>query len=267
MLKTIQIGHRIFHFQNSIQETLAYEAQQSYYCHLTDYLVIDVLGPQAKTFLQGQLTNDILQIKPEELNKQLLCNIKGQIISKILVIEVDQQLRLIVERDLWPEVKTLLDKTARLSKVAFQENPLLNVYGLISTHVLEGSYPLNEQQSLWIGAHWPAHSHYIEKPDLFWHFISIQALEFRIYPSTTRQYLPKPLGLETQWIHFNKGCYRGQEIIARMHFLGKEKYHLLHQIMDWNEQIQPGSDDIIDLCPIDEHQALAIVMKPISPHK
>lgn len=267
MLKTLNIGQRCFEVQNSITETISNSVEDTYYSELVHYTVIDIIGDGAKNFLQGQLTNDIFQLKPHLLSKQLLCNIKGQIVAKILIVEIENRLHLILEKDLWPEVKALLDKTARLSRVDFQENSKLKVYGCVSSHALENTYKINTTQSLYLGEAFPFSLSYIKKPSLFWHFISIQNNEFSIYPTTCRQYLPKPLGLEEEWIHFNKGCYRGQEIIARMHFLGKDKYHLRHQTLEWTTQTQPGYENIIDLCPINDHQALAIVMCAISSHK
>jgi folate-binding protein YgfZ len=257
-LNLVTINNREFHIKNSIEETLQYTMDNLYHCHLSHFIIIQVMGENSKTYLQGQLTNDILNLKPNELSKQLLCNIKGQIIAKIYALEIEQKLHLILHRDLWPDVHQLLEKTASLSRVSFLENKQLHVYGLISNQNIPNTFKINENQCLMLSDNPPIS---IQKPDLFWHFISIEHGEFSIYPSTCRQYLPKPLGLEKEWIHFNKGCYRGQEIIARMHFLGKDKYTIGQSEIDWHASMLPGENHIIDYCPINDTKAIAIILQ------
>jgi tRNA-modifying protein YgfZ len=258
-LNSVTIGNREFYIENSIEETLQFTSDNHYHCYLSHYVIIDVIGEKAKTYLQGQLTNDILNLNDNTLSKQLLCNIKGQIIAKIWALEIKHQLRLIVQRDLWPEVHHLLEKTATLSRVAFQENKILKLYGILSNQPMPNTFKLNEIQRLMLCDDTPLLKGSTQKPDLFWHYISIQQGEFHIYPSTCRLYLPKPLGLETEWIHFNKGCYRGQEIIARMHFLGKDKYKLQSLEMNWDFETKPNLQ-LIDFCPINETQAIGLIL-------
>ncbi|NBX85414.1 MAG: hypothetical protein EBQ95_07395 [Gammaproteobacteria bacterium] len=257
-MNSVTIDNRKFHIENTIEETLQYSSSNQYHCLLPHLLMIQVSGDKAKTYLQGQLTNDILNLKNNELTKQLLCNIKGQIIAKIYALETDHQLYLIMHRDLWPDVYKLLEKTASLAKVSFLENKQLHIYGIVSNKDITNTFKLNEKQCLMVSKNPPIT---IQKPDLFWHYISIVQGEFNIYTSTCRQYLPKPLGLEKEWIHFNKGCYRGQEIIARMHFLGKDKYSITKSEIEWNSSIIPGENHIIDYCPMNDTKAIAIILK------
>lgn len=259
-MNQLSIGSRIFDFETSIEETIQYSADNSYYCELSHYCIIDVVGEHAKTYLQGQLTNDLLNLKPNEISKQLLCNLKGQIIAKIFVFEFNNQLHFMLPSDLWQDVHQLLEKTASLSKVSFQENQTLKVYGIVSKSKIPHTFKLNDIQSLMFSNAPVMPSHCSKKTKLFWHYISLTQAEFNIYPSTCRQYLPKPLGLEKEWIHFNKGCYRGQEIIARMHFLGKDKYTIEINEIDWNSETEPNQI-LIDYCPIDEKRAIAVLIK------
>lgn len=61
----------------------------------------------------------------------------------------------------------------------------------------------------------------------------------RLYPQTTGKYLPQELGLDrTEALSLTKGCYLGQEIVARLHHLGKLKREMVSVPFDF--KAQPG---------------------------
>jgi folate-binding protein YgfZ len=64
-----------------------------------------------------------------------------------------------------------------------------------------------------------------------------------LYPATSGKFLPHDINLEKLGaIHFDKGCYTGQEIIARMHYRGKLKNHLYHTSIESTSTLLPGAD-------------------------
>jgi folate-binding protein YgfZ len=64
-----------------------------------------------------------------------------------------------------------------------------------------------------------------------------------IYPETSGKFLPHEINLEKLGaIHFDKGCYTGQEIIARMHYRGKLKKHMHQATILSQSPPLPGSD-------------------------
>lgn len=253
----LSINDRNYQIESSITETLKVSKTDNYFCDLSYLEVIEVIGPKAQSFLQGQLTNDINQVTSLALQANLLCNLKGQIISQLWVGKA-QNYFLICPKDLKNEVNTLLAKTAALSKVELQSNPNCKVIGLID----EGQKKLSLSIS-------PPPTTYVEKPNLLWHYLNVCDHQVQIYPLTTRLFLPHHLGLEQQgWINFQKGCYRGQEIIARMHYLGKSKYHLKTWIIETIPTLVPGEaiynsqqqkiGELVDYCPINENQSIIL---------
>lgn len=65
---------------------------------------------------------------------------------------------------------------------------------------------------------------------IFWHKLNIMALLPTIYPETTEKCLPHYLNLpQLHAVNFKKGCYTGQEIIARMEYLGNIKKTITHR--------------------------------------
>src|SRR6185437_3309405 len=102
-----------------------------------------------------------------------------------------------------------------------------------------------------------------------WRSHDIEVGLVNIYPETTELFLPHELNLHlNNGISFNKGCYTGQEIIARMHYRGKLKNQLQHITIQSYTEPQRGSDvdgtfnPIVDFCKKeDNYYELLIICK------
>lgn len=198
------------------------------YCTLSNYQCIEVMGEKGAEFLQGQLTNNVMHNSPN-----LLCNIKGRIIAKIYVEHQSSHLYLLVQKNIWAKAFSILEKPALLSRVNFKELPHEFVYGVIDTNHSFITCDASKIQGL-------SEISYQE-----WHHQRLLQQEFELYPETLGLFLPHDLGLENQWIDFKKGCYRGQEIIARMHYLGQSKVHLRLLNQAQYQHLHPG-DSILE---------------------
>jgi folate-binding protein YgfZ len=74
-----------------------------------------------------------------------------------------------------------------------------------------------------------------------WMLRKLLAGEPTIYPETSEHFVAQMIGLEElDAINFRKGCYIGQEIIARAHFRGTVKRHMVHARSASRETIRPG---------------------------
>ena len=75
-----------------------------------------------------------------------------------------------------------------------------------------------------------------------WHLLDIMAGIPTIYPETSGQFTPHQLNFpQIGGVSFNKGCYIGQEIIARTHYLGKSKSRLYRVGFQTNNPPLPGT--------------------------
>ncbi|WP_342219830.1 tRNA-modifying protein YgfZ [Rickettsiella endosymbiont of Miltochrista miniata] len=75
-----------------------------------------------------------------------------------------------------------------------------------------------------------------------WRLLDIMAGIPTIYPETSGQFTPHQLNFpEIGGVSFNKGCYIGQEIIARTHYLGKAKSRLFRVRFEANSPFLPGT--------------------------
>ncbi len=178
-------------------------------------------GADVLTFLQGQITaniNDLTFQKPEEItlpNHEKIegglggiCSLKGRLIATFWIIKIsDEEVHFILPNERAQSVQTHLTKYLFRSKV---EMTIEDLDAKTASKLPEG---------------------------LIIPWITKESAE---------QYLPQMVSLDLLGgVSFNKGCYTGQEVVARMHFLGKDKRRLaqitLPQAGEINEKLLTDS--------------------------
>jgi hypothetical protein len=165
-----------------------------------------VAGEEAKKFLQGQLTCNMDDVTSSESHLGAHCNPEGRVISLFRIFLHNDQYYLHMPRDLVPIAKNALQKYAVFFKVILTD---------ASDTPVKTSEPLMD-----ISNGIPA-----------------------IYPETSEKFLPHDLNLPALGaISFNKGCYTGQEIIARMQYRGKLKNHLYQATVRTPLSVARGAD-------------------------
>lgn len=170
--------------------------------HTKDNLsLIQIQGPEAEKFLQGQLTCDLTQSSDKQLMLGAHCNIKGRIESLFQIFKQDSSFYLLLPRSIASHALATLKKYSIFSK-----NLELTLLDFDSTLVP------------------------VTLPEGFdaWRLAQIQQGLPTLFPETIGKFLPHDLNLpQLGAVSFNKGCYLGQEIVARMQHLGKPKRHMI----------------------------------------
>lgn len=170
--------------------------------------VIHVHGPDAGKFLQGQLTCDVLALTDGNRNLGAYCNIQGKIASLF-----------------WLEYKSAaywLQLPAELVQPTITELKKYAVFSKVTLEIVEQDVPINDLAE--IMANIPA-----------------------VYPATKNEFFPHDINLPALGaVSFTKGCYRGQEIVARMQHRGNLKRGLYRFTID-KPEIKPGQ--IITVVP------------------
>lgn len=167
-----------------------------------------VSGPDAKKFLQGQLTCNLDEVVEGQAQLGAHCNPQGRVISLFQLFLIQNSYALEMPASLVPIALKALQKYAVFFKVTLQA----------ATQTRSGN-----------NAHW--------------HLEAIQAGIPQIYPETSEKFLPHELNLPAlHGVSFNKGCYTGQEIIARMQYRGNLKKHLHRGFVTIGTSFTPGSD-------------------------
>ena len=205
---------------------------------LSHLAVLSISGKDAATFLQGQTTCDIKALVDSEPRLGAYCNAKGRTISTFIVIKLQETYQLILTVDLLDTVRKKLQMYVLRSDVQLAD--LSDELCIIGTHNVEltaqanlYSYPQLANSYLFISAPEQTQQFCTElqtKQSALlidantWLNLDIQAGIPWLYADTSEKFVPQMLNLDKlEAISFTKGCYTGQEIVARMHYLGKNK--------------------------------------------
>lgn len=207
---------------------------------LLDYLAVARFeGSEATEFLQAQLSSDIDALEPGAAGFACYCSPKGQVFGLLLVCRLENGFQVAGARALLPSMLDRLRMFVFRSKVKFALEETSSVYGLSSpeTGSAENTlFPAGPHVGYLVtDAPMPA------KPDG-----DFRALEIRNHISwldenTTEKFIPQMLGFEQIGaVSFTKGCYPGQEIVARARYLGKVKRGPIILTADIDREISGG---------------------------
>lgn len=290
------INARPYAYNGSIEQELQMDPDKPYLFHLPHLSLVDMQGPRAFEFLQGQLSCDIRPVNSQRAVQGAQCNLKGRVLALMDVLDW-QGCKIMVPDDLLEQSLNSLLKPAQLARIHLQKNTQVKIYGLYAPNpnaielqtltltTKKGEVCSNE--SLCSYAFSPPFYFLIEKNHaltalkeslksqdlvkeaLAWHYLQLKNGHMQIYPLSRGLFLPHRLLLHSKgFISFDKGCYKGQEIIARTHYRAKLNYQLHQQILentsDWvsGEDIElnhGGKGELIDFCPLSDHQTLGLI--------
>jgi tRNA-modifying protein YgfZ len=229
---------------------------------LPDVGLLAVTGPDAARFLHGQITNDVEHLQPGDARWGGYCSAKGRLLSTFRYWRDDEAILLTVSRPLAEMVGRKLSMFVLRSKCRVEDvSDAVAVFGLIGEAAavsvaealglavptadgaastgaghLVGLPPIGETgvaRPRWLlvvpadraaGA-WSAARRVAEPAaSAWWRRTEVLAGIPRIVPATFEQFVPQMLNFESvDGVNFRKGCYPGQEVVARSQYLGKLK--------------------------------------------
>jgi len=245
---------RVSHFGNpSVETQIATTGEVM--ADLSHRALIAVRGPDADKFLQGQLTCDVLAVTPTHSHLGAHCNPKGRTLALFRVFRRDETLYLALPETLLESTLERLRKYVLMSKVTLEAETGLAQIGYASAkgihHLgdliaplpesvdaversrditvirIPGSHPRYELigpeaalKTLWTQL--DVHAAPVGAGP--WELLDILAGVPVLSPETVDAFIPQMINLDALGgISFKKGCYTGQEIVARSHYLGKLK--------------------------------------------
>ena len=230
-------------------------ADSAFFCTLSHEGVLAVIGNDASKFLQGQLTCNLNYLSDTRSSLGARCTQKGRMQSSFRIVLEPQGCFLAMARELVEPQLADLKKYAVFSKskltddsanwVRFGLNQadvvleslsiqlpadtdsVAHANGLIAIRVSEGRAELwaAAEQTDALRQHLQAQ---LSEADLNqWILGQIRAGIGQVMPQTRELFIPQMLNLQAVGgVSFKKGCYTGQEIVARMQYLGKLKRRL-----------------------------------------
>jgi len=221
--------------------------------------LISFSGKDAATFLQGQVTCNVLTVPQSGSLLGALCNNKGRVISTFQLMKEGDDFLMLLPKEMSGIVTKHLSKFIFRSQVKIQDSSdQFTVLGCTATLNEEIQKKLPAFTTKISIAHKPGLAiliypesslALIQQSELIhvettlenWHQVLTNSCYPEINPDTSELFIPQMLNLDLlDGISFKKGCYTGQEIIARMHYKGSVKRRLVHYKS--SQQHQPGCD-------------------------
>lgn len=194
---------------------------------LNQYQIIEAQGIDAQTYLQGQLTSDVVALASGASTLTAHCDPKGKMNAIFRVCKLSStQFLLLVKKALLPSALEALKKYAVFSKVSFELRDWQIVgligekCGKIQPHF---SIEIDEQRSILINE--TSLPIIFNAEEALWEAVDIQAGLPNLTAKTQNEFIPQAFNLQAieQAISFTKGCYLGQEIVARAKYRGANK--------------------------------------------
>lgn len=244
--------------------------------------VISVTGRDAKKFLQGQLTCNLDDVDEQHTVLGALCSYQGKTITNFRVLLDQDTCYLIMHASLIETVMNYLKKYIAFSKAEMSDVSdqfvLIGCWGEQIEQILQSElglshFAVNEVRpsKLGLAVHitdtepcfefmssladgqklWGKISGQCEKvPSRQWMLTNIRNGFAEISAATSEQFIPQMLNLDLIGaISFKKGCYTGQEIIARSHYLGKQKRRMFRLRSPSGVSVKPGMEIFVGGTP------------------
>ncbi|MDO8311899.1 MAG: folate-binding protein YgfZ [Sideroxyarcus sp.] len=241
------------HFGDSATERLA-ARDGTVLCDLSQFGILKVSGEDAQSFLQNLLSNDIREVNGNRAQLSSINNAKGRMLAGMLVWRSSDDYLLQLPRGLCETIRKKLSMYVLRAKVKISdvsdEIVCIGISGSNAQTTVQALYPTLPQQAMDVLQHdadtvlrrdarrfqiasspqqgallWQALSK-VAKPvgSPCWDWLDIRAGIPFIQPATLEAFVPQMVNFEViGGVNFKKGCYPGQEVVARMHYLGKPK--------------------------------------------
>ncbi|MGZ5608509.1 MAG: CAF17-like 4Fe-4S cluster assembly/insertion protein YgfZ [Methylobacter sp.] len=230
--------------------------------------ILAVTGADAAKFLQGQITCNINDVIDTKSSLGAMCNPKGRAITTFLLVRNGDGFLMILPQELLAQVKKRLQMYVLRSNVTLTDSSdELCLIGL-SDGRSELSAALNfatsrqehivvdfQNRSLIIAEAGKAQAFWQQQVEqgfqpassAQWCYLDMISGIPWLGVDTSEEFIPQMLNLDKLGgISFNKGCYTGQEIVARTHYLGKAKREMFLAECDALAAPEPNSTLIDD---------------------
>ena len=213
--------------------------------------VLRAHGPDALAFLQGQLSNDTTLLSAQRAQLAGYHNPQGRVIALLLLLALERdEVLAILPRELADAVAARLRKYILRSKVRLtEESANWQVHGLIAPAEVAAPAGWPAQPNavatlgqarlvcrhtqpwrwLWLAPRSAAPPQAVlpgvrAADEALWRAQLVAAGEPQVYAATSEEFVAQMLNLDMlDAIAFEKGCYTGQEVIARAHYRGRVK--------------------------------------------
>jgi len=241
---------------------------------LDQYSAYRISGDDAETFLQGQLSNDVKHLCDSQRGQLTsYCTPKGRMLALFYLIKAESSYIAIMPSEIAGNVFKRLQMFIMRSKVEI--SPLADDYSLLGLHQADSllsqelipsddTYAIASQGnnvSMRIAGQ-PSRLLLLADEDLAneltqnksllvgndrWQLADIEAGIPNIFAKTQESFVPQMTNLELiDGVNFRKGCYPGQEVVARLHYLGTAKRRMYRLAINASERLEINTEVFVE---------------------
>jgi folate-binding protein YgfZ len=246
---------------------------------LPGFGVLRVAGEEAVQFLQGQFTNDVRLLGDGRTQLAACCTNQGRVVAVAHLRQTDEAIYALLPAELMAKVATQLRKFVLRSKVEILQAADLHVGAVYSAPASAGTsrrsfdeaaltmspVPMSGTTEVVTFQYAPGRE-VVAAPAGAWRAISglspgRQSPQAQadwvaadiadglplLSVATSEQFIPQMLNLDlVDGVSFTKGCYTGQEIVARTHHLGRVKRRTMRFVLPAGAAPAPMSNLLLD---------------------
>lgn len=225
--------------------------------------VVKITGADAVAFLHGQFTSDVQQLADGNSQASAWCNPKGQVVANFILARRNTDYFLLLPRELKDIFLKRLQMYVLRANVTIEDcSEILHCLGVNNAgdeHITDNAMPniagqfrvpVPVTRTRWILAgpvtalmeSWRQLSRTFSRiGSHYWELFDICDGLPWILDATTGTFLPQLLNMDQlQAVSFSKGCFPGQEVIARLQHRGKIKQRLVIATLDSDTDVKPG---------------------------
>lgn len=289
----ISENNAVDHFSSEIPSTL--------YTTLPGMACYEVSGEDAQSFLQSQFTNDVNAINATQGQLTSYCTPKGRMIAIFYICQWLDSYYLIIPEEIasamMQRIKmyimrakvVILDRSDQLpinalfgqqaeqtleqldyhapqqdyQTSSFDGGCCMRIPGIVPRYILLGDEQLsNELRQAASSDNLSIHT---SSPE-YWQWLDIMSGIPMIYSGTQEAFVPQMMNLELiSGVSFSKGCYPGQEVVARLHYLGNANRRMYR--IGSSEKIAIKTGDDIYASDSEKNQAIGKVVSAVTTGK
>ncbi|MDF1762387.1 MAG: hypothetical protein P1U57_03170 [Oleibacter sp.] len=225
---------------------------------LSDFALIHISGPDSERFLQGQITCDVAKMSEHQWQAGACCNAKGRMVANFIIVRRGEDFFIRLPSEQVDVLLQHLKKYAVFFKTTLSPSTKYQIFGLLPANAANETQnrsmsnalvpsPLLPRTCEWqqksLHLQWPdgreelwevskqtladvnSHSEQMNP----WRIADILAGWIWVTPVSTESWIPQHIGWQhLHGISFSKGCYTGQEVVARLQYLGKSKRNVFY---------------------------------------
>lgn len=251
------------------------DCKQSGFAVLLNWQAVQVSGDDAEGFLQNLLTNDVKAAQPGQAQLNGFCQAKGRLLAIFWLVRRDNAFLLLLPADQADFLAQRLTMFKLRSKVAITvaDDVLLalpsrevcaDISAGIDDRLAIAVLPATEIDSRLAQLQ---HAGLAQQASHCWQQTLLRGGYPMIFAESRERFTAQQVNLDLAGgVSFRKGCYPGQEVVARLHYLGDAKRRLFIGEVA-SDNLPPAGTDIhnrdgevagqlVQACPLDSHRSL-----------